>query len=153
MRVLVCGSRKWEDPKPIAHALSGYLFFDEEYKDGVTVIEGAAPGADSLARLIAEGYGMEVLSFPADWNRYGKAAGPIRNQQMLDEGKPDEAWAFTDDITTSKGTRDMCERAHKAGVPVYVVSHYQPQTGFRAVREAVRAARGGDAPVTVQGYA
>lgn len=45
---------------------------------------------------------MELLRFPAKWNEHGKAAGPIRNQQMLTEGKPDVVFAFHDDIASSK---------------------------------------------------
>lgn len=67
---------------------------------------------------------MNVEKYPADWEKYGKVAGPIRNQQMLDEGKPDVVYAFTDDLSNSRGTADMCRRANKAGVPVYVIGRY-----------------------------
>lgn len=63
--------------------------------------------------------------YPADWEKHGKAAGPIRNQQMLTEGKPDIVVAFSDNLSNSKGTADMCRRAHKAGLPVYVIGRYQ----------------------------
>lgn len=85
-----------------------------------TVIEGDARGADRLAGEWAEEQGEQPLRFPADWEKYGRAAGPIRNQQMLDEGRPDLVLAFSRDITKSKGTKDMVTRAHKAGLPVYI---------------------------------
>jgi hypothetical protein len=91
------------------------------------VMEGGAKGADAAARAWAcrpfsPGVLIEHFPFPADWDKYGKAAGPIRNQQMLDEGHPDMVIAFHDDLTNSKGTKDMVKRAKKAGVPVYLVS-------------------------------
>lgn len=142
MRVLVCGSRDWDDRNIVTAVLTGlyaeetvgYLVTD---MDGFTVIEGGARGADQLAAEWAHSSPFhshnvnpdhppfEHLQFHADWNAHGKAAGPIRNQQMLDEGKPDLVLAFKDnfDWTLRRGgTEDMVKRAKKAGVPVYVVS-------------------------------
>ena len=63
---------------------------------------------------------MRVLAFPADWDKYHKAAGHIRNQQMLTEGKPTLVLAFHHDLARSKGTKDMVRRALKAGLAVYL---------------------------------
>ena len=117
MRVLVCGSRDWNDRDMIRAALS-------RLPSGTIVIEGEARGADLLARSVAEELGFEVVKFPADWTRYHRAAGPIRNQQMLVEGKPDYVIAFHDDIRTSKGTFDMVNRARGAGIRVMIISHH-----------------------------
>ena len=113
MRALICGSRTWDDSIPIRIVLYGLA--------PTVLIHGGAPGADTLADNRAEDMGLDILCFPADWKKYGRAAGPIRNQQMLDEGKPDVVFAFTDDLATSKGTADMVRRARKAGLPVYVI--------------------------------
>ena len=91
-------------------------------KDIECVIEGEARGADYLARLAAEELGIRVLPFPAEWKKYGKRAGSIRNQRMLDEGKPNFVLAFHNDIGNSKGTRDMVKRARKAGILVEIIS-------------------------------
>lgn len=111
MKVLVCGSRRFNDRKLLDEILSRL--------DITTVIEGQARGADSLAREYAEGRGIPVLSFPAQWDKHGKTAGPIRNLQMLTEGKPDYVVAFL--AKDSKGTKHMIEIAEKAGIPVKVV--------------------------------
>jgi hypothetical protein len=84
------------------------------------VIEGEARGADTFARLCAGVLGIEVLRFPADWEKYGRAAGPIRNSQMLKEGNPDVVVGFHHDIEKSKGTRDMLTRAKKAGKATFI---------------------------------
>lgn len=113
MRVLVCGSRNWRDGLAIQRELV-------KLERGTTVIEGEARGADRFARLTGEALGWPVLRFPADWNRYGKAAGVIRNKQMLDEGKPDLVLAFHEDIYSSKGTADMVRQARRYGIEVKV---------------------------------
>jgi hypothetical protein len=92
------------------------------------LIEGECRGVDHLARKIAEiELHIDVRRYPADWDRYGKAAGPRRNQQMLDDGRPNEVWAFHDDLANSKGTKDMVERAMAADIPVWHFTHEQRQ--------------------------
>lgn len=66
---------------------------------------------------------ISFVPFPAHWDIHGRAAGPIRNQQMLDEGLPDMVIAFHDDIASSKGTKDMISRAEKNSVPYQVVRY------------------------------
>lgn len=114
-RVLVCGDRDWTDGQLIAQYL-------EEIRPFV-VIEGEARGADKLARRAAEFLRIAVLAFPADWEKYGKRAGPIRNRQMLKEGRPNLVLAFHDSIERSKGTKDMIRAAQSAGVPVRLITH------------------------------
>jgi len=60
---------------------------------------------------------VAVQVFPADWETHGKAAGPIRNQRMLDEGRPDLVVAFPG----GRGTSDMVARAKRAGVEVMMI--------------------------------
>jgi hypothetical protein len=78
------------------------------------IIHGGARGADSMAGEFANETGIEEIVFPADWKMYGRRAGPIRNQQMLDEGKPDLVVAFPG----GRGTADMVGRARTAGIEV-----------------------------------
>lgn len=113
LRVLVCGSRYWED-RDFLYAVLDDLPLEEIE----AVIEGEAPGADTMAREWAEarGIGGKVLKFPAQWELYGRAAGPIRNKQMLVEGKPTVCIAFSDDLTKSRGTKNMVDQARAAGI-------------------------------------
>lgn len=121
MRVLVCGSRTWRHAEVIEARLS--TLADECVARGetLTVIEGGARGADFIAGRWAK-YVSDVLwiQFPADWVTHGKAAGPIRNQRMLTDGKPDLVLAYTDKPLKGTGTADMVRRARKAGLPVEV---------------------------------
>ena len=81
------------------------------------LVEGGARGVDRQARGLAERLGLSVDTFQAEWVVYGKAAGPIRNQEMLEAGA-DLVLAFPGQ--NSKGTWDMIRRAKSAGVPVEI---------------------------------
>ena len=79
-----------------------------------TVIEGDARGADRMAGEWAQCHGVQNLKFRAEWEKLGRKAGPIRNQLMLDEGRPDLVVAFPG----GRGTADMVRRARAAGIDV-----------------------------------
>lgn len=116
-RVLVCGSRDWRDPTPIQHALAELQAAWGSFE----VVDGGARGADTLARQIAQDLNLPVREFPADWERYGKAAGMIRNQKMLDDLlEADQRLVLAFPLPQSRGTRDMIRRAEKAGVEARV---------------------------------
>jgi len=117
MKVLICGDRNYKNVEMIRAWLSKLQ--DWGY---TTLIEGEAKGADSIARDEARRMGLEVEPYPAEWKKYGKAAGPIRNRVMLTEGKPDLVVAFHTEIEKSKGTKNMLEIAEKAGVNTILVS-------------------------------
>lgn len=110
MRVLVCGGRDYGDAERVQEVLDA---LDRETRISY-LIEGEAPGADTLARQWADARWIPVLKFPADWEKHGKAAGSIRNRQMLDEGRPDLVVAFPG----GRGTANMVDQAERAGVPV-----------------------------------
>lgn len=126
MRLLVCGSRTFDDVTIVHRLLNG--IYADTWPDGFSIIEGECHlgGADILARDWAEAKCLPVEKFPADWDRHGKAAGPIRNQRMLEEGKPDIVVAFIDKpLQTSRGTADMVRRARQAGLPVYIIEAFE----------------------------
>lgn len=83
------------------------------------IISGLARGADSLGARYARERGIDVMEFPADWGRFGKRAGIIRNQSMLQEA--DALVAFWDGI--SRGTGNMIGIARKAGIPVRIIRY------------------------------
>jgi hypothetical protein len=89
---------------------------------GSTVISGGARGADTMAEMVAKELGLSFRCYRAEWGTYGLKAGPMRNQRMLDEGKPDVVMAFHQDIGKSRGTADMIRRAKRAGVRVELYS-------------------------------
>lgn len=132
MRILVCGGRDHDDYEQVRDVLHGLLdefpiTYGDEYKTPdpkkITIVHGGAEGADSHADdwCVVNWIVPEV--YPADWETHGKAAGPIRNQQMLDTGI-DLVLAFPTE--NSRGTWHMVKIAEKAGVPVRV---FRPRTG------------------------
>lgn len=110
MRVLVCGRRTYNERDVV------WGFLDALHaKSGIAIIlNGGARGADRLAMEWAIDHKVPHKSYLANWQVYGHAAGPIRNQRMLNEGKPDLVVAFPG----GKGTRDMVRKATAAGVAV-----------------------------------
>ncbi len=117
-RVLITGDRDWD---------GAFLIYDTlralASEMNLLVIHGGARGADSHAGFAAHQLGLLVLKFPADWEQYGKAAGPVRNRLMLDIGKPHVVIAFHDRLFDgSKGTLDMVKAAIVERVPVF---HFQ----------------------------
>ncbi len=114
MRILVCGDRNWSNKKAIFNEL-------KDFPKNTVIIHGAARGADSIAGTVAKELGFEVEVYPADWNKFGKAAGIIRNKQML-EAKPDLVLAFHPDLDKSKGTKNMVQISRKAGVETKLIT-------------------------------
>jgi hypothetical protein len=125
-RILVTGSRAWDDWVTVWTALEDAI--EEAYRKGrreYVVVHGGAKGADQIAADFCEDqagwyddYANQVLAVerhPADWDKHGKAAGPIRNQAMVDLGA-DVCLAFQ--IGDSRGTADCIRRAEKAGIPI-----------------------------------
>lgn len=119
MKILVTGDREWEDRVTIGEAILRVVKeHNIKFLHDITIVHGGARGADSIAGEIGEQFGFHVHEFPALWERYGRAAGPIRNQQMLDENKDiDIVLAFHHDLTESRGTNDMVKRVAKAEIP------------------------------------
>lgn len=112
MRVLVTGSRNWADFELVRSELESLM---DPY-DPMVVVHGACPtGADAHADLWARQHAFINERHPAEWKKYGRAAGPIRNMQMVALGA-DEVLAFIRD--SSKGATHCADAAEEAGLYV-----------------------------------
>lgn len=107
--VLVCGGRNYKDYLQLAAFMSHRLPHHPTH-----IVTGGCRGADKLAQKWAASAGIPFSTYSADWDMYGKAAGPKRNQAMLDDCHPDLVVAFPG----GNGTADMVRRAKAEGVPV-----------------------------------
>lgn len=114
MRVIVCGGRKYNN----AIRLYGVLGRLHRERGVDVVIQGGAPGADELAAKWASANGVNTVTYSAEWDKYGRAAGPKRNQAMIEREHPDGVVAFPG----GSGTADMIRRAEAAGVPVWRIT-------------------------------
>ncbi len=118
MKVLVFGSRKWLSQKAVEREL-------KKLPPGATIIHGAAPGADNIGGYVAKQLSFTVRAYPAQWGKYGKGAGPIRNQEILDKEHPhldgtffDKALCFHEDPNLGVGSADMRRRLEAADPPI-----------------------------------
>lgn len=110
MRILVCGGREFSNYSFLESVLKQYISPD------LFIISGGARGADSMAEYFAKQYDIPISVYKADWSKHGKRAGHIRNQQMLDDGKPDCVIA----MPGGTGTKDMIQRSKLSGVKTIV---------------------------------
>jgi hypothetical protein len=114
IRILITGSRDWNDYEVIERAILDVV---GNTTGPVMIVHGAARGADTIAGEIAKKHAFSVETHPALWNKHGKAAGPIRNQEMVDTGA-DVVLAFL--LPGSVGTKDCIRRAKAAGLLVII---------------------------------
>jgi hypothetical protein len=118
-RIIVCGGRDFTDRTWLFHVLDSI-----RTKAGVAVIiQGGARGADRLAKQWADERGVPASTFRADWVKFGRKAGPIRNQHMIDEGNPTLVIAFPG----GRGTADMLARAKEARIDFMQCSRSKPK--------------------------
>lgn len=106
--VLVFGGRNYRNKWHV------YTVLDSLQPSPTCIVEGGAQGADKFARSWAIDRDVPYITVEANWLKFGKAAGPIRNQQMIDEEKPDLGVGFPG----GKGTADMLRRLKAANIPV-----------------------------------
>ncbi len=113
-RVIIAGSRDFNNYEYLCNTMD-YLL--SKKTDDITIVCGECRGADTLGKKYAVEHGYNIASYPADWNKYGKSAGHIRNTEMAKNA--DALVAFWDGI--SRGTKDMIVLAEKYGLVSRVV--------------------------------
>jgi len=122
MKILITGDRNWDDYETVLVELQKFSASE------TVLIHGACRGTDIICAEIAVALGFVVKAFPANWEKFGKGAGAIRNQQMITENHfppndpIDLCLAFHNDIENSRGTRDMLSRAEKAGIKTKLIT-------------------------------
>lgn len=112
MRILVTGSRDWDDQQAIFEALSD---IDEASSGPITLVHGGARGADTVAEEFAHAAGWSIERHLADWKNLGKRAGFVRNAEMAELGA-DLCLAFIKN--NSRGASMMANLADQVGIPV-----------------------------------
>jgi len=110
MIVLVCGGSNYWDV-PSLFATLHCIHVDTTIKK---IVHGDARGADIIAKVWALHVGVEEKAYPANWKKHGRAAGPIRNSEMLEKEKIDLVVAFPG----GSGTADMVKKAQEKGIEV-----------------------------------
>lgn len=118
-KLIVAGGRDFNDWTPFNEYI--WKAYDEIREHGMTlaIVSGGARGADSMGSQHAIAHGIQLYTFPADWNKFGKSAGFIRNKQMAEFS--DGLLAFWD--SNSKGTAHMIRTMQELNKPTVTVSY------------------------------
>lgn len=115
-KVIIAGTRTFDDYE----ALKSYADYKlGQIKEDIEIVSGGATGADTLGERYAKEKGYIIKRFPADWNRYGRRAGPLRNKQMADYA--DALIVFWDG--SSRGTKSMLELAKEQGLKIGIYKY------------------------------
>lgn len=122
IRIIVAGSRDFDDYKLLEENLDNYINdLVLEPEDRIKIISGTARGADILGERYASTRKYFVHRFPADWNRYGRRAGYLRNEKMAKYAAIENGVLFAFWNGESKGTKYMIDLAKRYGLEVHVI--------------------------------
>lgn len=130
MKIIIAGDREWDDPFIVTTVLKGCYSQLKHSQEPLVVIEGGANGADAIAGRWADSMqkglmGVIPKTYPANWKKWGRKAGPLRNQEMLVGEEPDYVFGFHNNISQSRGTRNMLNLSVAAGIPAYLIQSYE----------------------------
>lgn len=115
-RVIIAGTRDFKDYELLKSYCDYMLSKKAQSGEEIVIISGGATGADTLGEQYAKERGYSLRQFPAQWDKYGRQAGPMRNRQMAENA--DALIAYWDG--ESRGTKNMIEEAKKRGLKVAV---------------------------------
>lgn len=120
IRIIIAGGRDFSNYSKLKAHMDEFL---ETVTCPVTIVSGGARGADTLGEQYAREHGYPVKRFPANWDKYGKSAGPKRNEEMALYVAEEHGVlvAFWDG--KSRGTKDMIDRATEYKLEVQVVNY------------------------------
>ena len=123
-RIVICGGRHFNDYEQLKTTITNFLKQRKIEVENVEIVSGHCQGADMLGEQYAKEYGLNLTIFPADWQRYKRKAGPIRNKQMIEYIMQTENKAVIAFVSeNSKGTKQTVLLAKRAGIFV-VETHY-----------------------------
>ena len=114
-RVVIAGSRDYNNYNE-AKKFIDFCLLNIRRGNEIVIVSGGCRGADAIGKRYAKENGFKIEKYPADWVKYGKSAGPLRNEQMAKIS--DYVICFWD--TKSQGTKSMIEYAQRYGKPVRI---------------------------------
>ena len=114
--ILIAGTRNYTHYETFCKKITDFLERKNISNNDIIIVEGGASGVDALAKRYALEHRIKYKEYKADWNKYGKAAGPIRNQQMVDIIKENNGMSIFIWDGKSRGTQDCIKRATEARI-------------------------------------
>ena len=121
IRIIIAGSRTFQDFSLLETKLKEYMEQKQLSLAEIEIISGTANGADRLGEQFADKYRIPCSRFPANWDKYGKSAGYIRNSEMAKYAAKETGVLFAFWDGASRGTKHMIDLAKKQGLDVHVV--------------------------------
>lgn len=123
LRIIIAGGRDFNDYNLLRNSVIKIITDKTAFPDLVVIVSGMARGADKLGVQFADEMGLEIVQFPADWDKLGKRAGYVRNVEMAKFASEDDnegmLIAFWDG--KSKGTKHMIDTAKRYGLEVHII--------------------------------
>ena len=126
MRIVIAGSRGFQDYALLDQTLDRIL---DKQIEPVELVSGHAKGADLLAERFAKENDLPIHIIKPDWKTYGRAAGPIRNRQMLDYAMEELSLVVAFWDGKSKGTKNTINTAKSLGIPVEIIHFSSEERG------------------------
>lgn len=117
-KIIIAGGRDFMDYNLLKEKTNKILQ-EKKVTHKIVIISGCARGADTLGLRYASENAFDVEEYPADWNKYGKKAGYVRNVEMAENA--DALIAFWDG--KSKGTKHMIDIATERNLPIRVIRY------------------------------
>lgn len=130
--IIICGGRDFNNYKILESSVNFNISY-LKLKNKIKIISGCAPGGDTLGEKYAKQYNYDIIKIPADWKKYGKPAGFIRNSEMIKIAS--HVIAFWDG--QSKGTKHTIDSAIKKGIPVKVVDIRMDEYGLYVLDDLI----------------
>ncbi|MBR4073078.1 MAG: DUF2493 domain-containing protein [Clostridia bacterium] len=115
MRIVIAGCRNYNNYQEAKEYID-YCLSNIRKGNNIIIVSGCASGADAIGERYAQENGFRIEKFPADWEKYGRNAGPKRNEQMAEVS--DYVICFWDE--KSRGTKSMIDCAVKCGKPIKI---------------------------------
>ena len=116
-RLVVAGCRDYNDYSVASVEIEKHIKKCDA-NCSVIIVSGCAEGADKLGERYATEHHLNIERYPAEWDKYGKSAGPIRNERMAEVA--DGVLVFWDG--KSRGTKNMIENSKKANKPYVIIN-------------------------------
>ena len=119
-RILICGGRHFSDYNVLEKLVDTAMNENELSGNEIEIVSGHCEGADILGEQYAKRHGISCKLFPAEWTKFGRAAGPIRNSQMIEyTSKSFKPIVIAFVSPRSKGTMDTIKKAIRKGFTIY----------------------------------
>lgn len=141
-RLLICGGRDFDNYNMLDFSIDKILAQNKLSYDQIEVVSGHADGADTLGELYAKKHNINLKTFPADWSNYGRAAGPIRNKQMIDYIKNGPAVVAAFVSPKSIGTKNTIALAKQENIKTYEIAYSNKTESFASLTEGITVNNG-----------